>query len=417
MFEFGKDLRRLFERARDSDDLAWLELISTILVENEARHQSIESGRVSCPNPHEACLRASQIWRELARRTGNPQSLRRAEAEARAASRHAVNDEQTIKAFLELAQSSLLAFDLSGGLERLRTADKLMATLPTPRRAHLAVMITAIEARICARRAVLSGAPETIGTACDGLERVVQSLKSHHRPVDVELQIEQAALSLEIGLTTRDLKRLEKAGQDLRNLIENAPSDQKPITRARALALCGVGMRALSSIANDEVARQQAESLMDAATDQFTMDHSPLDWAAIQLMRPDRSDSLSLITLLQVEALTAQDGLIIGAEARERRLSQEIDDCEQSSDLFGLRHLEAHLLGRLRDINTPMPPLDWAWSQIGLARIALARSRLTGQTLGNVGMMLIEAGDTAREQGAVGLSNRARDLLPHPTTV
>jgi hypothetical protein len=417
MFEFGKDLRRLFERARDSDDLAWLELISTILVENEARHQSIESGRVSCPNPHEACLRASQIWREHARRTGNPQSLSRAEAEARAASRHAVNDEQTIRAFLELAQSSLLAFDLSGGLERLRTADKLLATLPTPRRALLVETIAAIEARICARRAVLSGAPETIRIACDGLETVVQSLRSQHRLVDIERRIEQAALSLEIGLITRDLQRLEKAGQDLRSLIENAPSDQKPITRARALALCGVGMRALSSIANDEVARQQADSLMDAAVDQFTMDHSPLDWAAIQLMRPDSDGSLPLITLLQVEALTAHEGLIIGAEARERRLAQEIHDSEQAQDLFGLRHLEAHLLSRLRDIDTPMLPLDWAWSQMGLARIALARSRLTGQSMGNVGMMLLEAADTARELGAVGLSNRARDLLPHPLTV
>ena len=63
MFEFGRDLRRLFEKARDSDDLGWLELIGVGLVEVEARQQSVEAGRVSCSRPHEASLRASALWR------------------------------------------------------------------------------------------------------------------------------------------------------------------------------------------------------------------------------------------------------------------------------------------------------------------------------------------------------------------
>ena len=78
MFEFGRDLRRLFEKARDSDDLGWLELIGVGLVEVEARQQSVEAGRVSCPRPHDAALRASALWREHARRCGAASSLERA---------------------------------------------------------------------------------------------------------------------------------------------------------------------------------------------------------------------------------------------------------------------------------------------------------------------------------------------------
>ncbi|HBY43356.1 MAG TPA: hypothetical protein DEH03_06660, partial [Brevundimonas sp.] len=63
MFEFGRDLRRLFEKARDSDDLGWLELIGAGLVEVEARQQATDAGRVSCARPFDAALRAAEIGR------------------------------------------------------------------------------------------------------------------------------------------------------------------------------------------------------------------------------------------------------------------------------------------------------------------------------------------------------------------
>ena len=40
MFEFGRDLRKLFEKARESEDLGWLELVG---VSDLAFHQ--ECGR------------------------------------------------------------------------------------------------------------------------------------------------------------------------------------------------------------------------------------------------------------------------------------------------------------------------------------------------------------------------------------
>ena len=82
-----------------------------------------------------------------------------------------------------------------------------------------------------------------------------------------------------------------------------------------ALALCGAGLSALAAIAGHDEARSQGRIMFDAAADQFTPDHSPLDWAAIQVLRVG-DDAQPLMLLTQAEALTAGEGLILGALAR-----------------------------------------------------------------------------------------------------
>ena len=43
MFEFGRDLRKLFAQARESEDLGWVELIGVDLLQAEARRETIDS--------------------------------------------------------------------------------------------------------------------------------------------------------------------------------------------------------------------------------------------------------------------------------------------------------------------------------------------------------------------------------------
>ena len=57
MFEFGKDLRKLFAQARESDELGWVELIGVEHLKGEAARQSTDAGRVSCPRPFAAWMR------------------------------------------------------------------------------------------------------------------------------------------------------------------------------------------------------------------------------------------------------------------------------------------------------------------------------------------------------------------------
>ena len=68
MFEFGRDLRKLFAQARESEDLGWVELIGVDLLAAEARREAMELGFFDAL---EACVReaaarvaaTSHVWR------------------------------------------------------------------------------------------------------------------------------------------------------------------------------------------------------------------------------------------------------------------------------------------------------------------------------------------------------------------
>src|SRR6185436_16414964 len=93
MFEFGKDLRRRLTAEKPSatrdgltrGDTALLELLDLDLLRAEAKAADIAAGRISVSDAPAARLTASGVWRELARRTGDPVALRRAAAHAQAA--------------------------------------------------------------------------------------------------------------------------------------------------------------------------------------------------------------------------------------------------------------------------------------------------------------------------------------------
>ncbi|MCO8028765.1 hypothetical protein NI454_02225 [Brevundimonas diminuta] len=408
MFEFGRDLRRLFEKARDSDDLGWLELIGVGLVEVEARQQSTDAGRVSCPRPFDAALRAAALWREHARRCGAAASVERAESSGRDAAKHAANGDQAVRAALDLATSAMLAFDLRGGPERLTAALDLLSDLPAARRVDTVAAAAALHARLRSRLALLSGRLSEMNEAASLLETALANLKGP-RTLEDEIRLDRAALVLEIGLTARDPRMLDQAGRDLRALVEAAAPEQRPLSRARALALCAAGMAALAAVADAPAARDQAQAMFDVAAQLFTPDHSPLDWSAIQVMRAER-ETLPSVVLIQAEALTEGGGLILGALAHEQRVSQDAARASAAGDLTALLDIETSLRRRLARPSVTATPLDWAAEQIGLARVALARARWTGESPRGVGLMLTEAAQTAREYGAQTLAERAERL-------
>ncbi|HEX8660428.1 MAG TPA: hypothetical protein VF686_01080, partial [Brevundimonas sp.] len=211
----------------------------------------------------------------------------------------------------------------------------------------------------------------------------------------------------------RDGRLLDQAGRDLRALVEAASPDYRPLTRARALALAGAGLIALARLARSDAAAEQGRALFDAAADQFTSDHSPLDWVAVQLVQTP--GETPLLTLAQAEALTREPGLVLGALARERRLATEVDLAEDVGDLAALIGLETAVRQRL---TAPAArPLDWAADQIGMARLAMAKGRLMGVEPRAIGLMLAEAMETAREWGAPALLERAMLAMPEKVSL
>lgn len=406
MFEFGRDLRKLFDKARESDDLGWLELIGADLVEAEARRAAVDAGRVSCSRPFDTWVRASGLWREHARRTGRRESLDRAAKCASEAARHTATPDQTAAAAIESGEIHLLRFDLFGGpatlTAALADAQSLTAERPVTRAAA-----AALHARLCARRARLSGSPANLLDAAALLDAALHGARALPPTAGDELRLDRAGLSLEAGVARRDGRLLDQAGRDLRALVETASPDYRPLTRARALALAGAGLTALAELAGSDDARIQGRELFEAAADQFTPDHSPLDWVAVRLAEP--GTDAPLLLLAEAEALSREPGLILGALARERRLAAEAALAESMADVEALTGLEAVIRRRLSTA-TRTEPLDWAADQIGMAHLALAKSRLTSTEPRAVGLMLAEAMETAREWGAPALMQRAASL-------
>ena len=242
MFEFGRDLRKLFEKARESDDLGWLELIGADLLEAEAKRETTDAGRVSCARPFEAWMRASLMWREHARRTGSAASLGRAASCASDAARHARTPDQTVAAGLEAGEIHLARFDLFGGPERLNAARMDIQGL-SPEKASTRAWAGALGARLTARRADLA---ETTEEADRALVLLDTARRDHrHLPTTVaeELTLDWAGLALRRGVERRDVILLDRVGQDLRALVETASPEYRPVTRAQARVEAFSGLR------------------------------------------------------------------------------------------------------------------------------------------------------------------------------
>ena len=402
MFEFGRDLRKLFAQARESEDLGWVELIGPDLLRAEALRESIDAGRVSCNRPCETEHRAAALWREHARRTGAAESLERVERCAASLARSAANEDQAALAAIDQAAVAMLRFDLCGGPDRLSRALALLAGVRQPRGRRIASGLAAIHARLKARTARLAGDVDCLAEAGGLMDAAIQSDAAD----DLDLRMDAAGLALETGVVRRDVRLLDQAGRSLGALVETASPDHRPLTRARALALCGAGLSALAAIAGHQAALSQARTLFDAAADQFTPDHSPLDWVAIQILRAGE-EAQPLMLLAQAEALTQGGELVLGAVARERRITREIALAEAVGDLTALMTLETRLRARMVEA----APLDWSADQIGMAEILLARRRLTAAPVADLGLILGEAAATARERGVDVLADRAERLL------
>ncbi|CAN5251378.1 hypothetical protein BH10PSE2_BH10PSE2_01670 [soil metagenome] len=423
MFELGKDLRKLFARARESEDLSWLELIGVDLLAAEARTQCTDAGRVSCARPFPAWLRGAALWREHARRTGASDSLRRALGAALDAARAARTPDDTARAAVEKASGLLLRFDLCGGREILDQALEAVPGVSTCKPTTVAA-ISAVHARIRARLARFEDDTSAMTRAAALLDAAIHGLERAHAAVGVidDVRMDRAALALEAGVTRRDPLLLDQAGRELLRLVETASPDYRPLTRARALTLCGAGLSALAALADDAAARDQGHAMFEAAADQFTPDHSPLDWVVIQIVRGGRSadGAVSLAALRQADALTAGQGLIVGALARDMLIEGEVATAASAGDLNSLGVAETQVRRRLSGQSPDhasghssgqSSDLDWAVDQMAMVRIGQARARLTGTEPRDAGLALFEAADVARERGVPGLAARAQAMI------
>ena len=409
MFEFGKDLRRLFVQARESDDLGWLELISVNLLSREAKSLTTDGGRVSCSQPSQTWRRASVLWREHARRSGQPDSLAKALTTAEDALKAAKSDDDRARALLAAAQALIVKFDLFGDRDAVVQAAELAREVNAKRLPTLA-SCAGVHARIRARQARISERKEDRQDAAALMDAALHALTKHN-PVEADdLRLDSAALALEGGIIQRDARLLDQAGRDLTALVEACAPDRRPLTRARALALCAAGLSALAAMADDAVAMRKGHEMFDAAADQFFVDHSPLDWVAIQVAR-SIDPTAPLEPIRQSVALTTGQGTILGALALDLMASREIGSAAAAGDLNELTRIETRVRRRLADRSVVPSAIDWAVDQIAMARLMIARADLMGSDPDQAAFVLAEAAEAAQDHGVPVLADRARGLM------
>src|SRR6185437_5625899 len=93
MFELGREFMRLFAGERmkpfadglTGGDAALLELLDLQLLVAEAKAADVAAGRISAHDKGQRRLDAAIVWREVARRSGDPVALRKAAAAAETA--------------------------------------------------------------------------------------------------------------------------------------------------------------------------------------------------------------------------------------------------------------------------------------------------------------------------------------------
>ena len=409
MFEFGKDLRKLLGEARDSDDLGWMELIGADLLAVEARALTTDGGRVSCRTPSRTWTRASALWREHARRTGVRASLDKALATAADALNATTQPEDAARAGLMAAMAWLTAFDLYGDRTALDEATHA-ARATRPKRLATLALSAAVHARIRTRQARLSGQTSDRLDAAALMDAALHALARHNPAEADELRLDGAALALEGGILQRDARLLDQAGRDLQTLVAACDPDIRPLTRARALALCGAGLSALAAMAGDAGATATGHALFDAAADQFFPDHSPMDWAAVQVARAVDPET-SIEALMQAEALTGGHGTVLGGLALDLLIQREIALAATNGDLMALTRIETRIRRRLAERVGAPGAVDWAVDQIAMARLMIARAQLMGLHADQAAFVLSEAAEAARDHGVPVLADRAKGLM------
>ena len=138
-----------------------------------------------------------------------------------------------------------------------------------------------------------------------------------------------------------------------------------------------------------------------------------MDWAAVTLARSAALPGAACLTADggQSEVLNAltRTRTVLGLAVADAIVDAAVVQAECQGDLLALDRLAARLRSRLA-MDRPRP-VAWAIDQIGLARVALAKSRLLDRPAGPVRLVLVEAAAAARDEGAELIADRADQLL------
>ncbi|MDP3855423.1 hypothetical protein [Phenylobacterium sp.] len=449
MFEFGRELKRLFGQegmrpphdGLTGGDSSLLELLDLRLITQEGRAADIAAGRVGAKDKAQRRLESAIVWREVARRSGDAAALRKAAATAEAAAEAFGRDRRPdgwARARCEQAFCAMLGAELFSDEGLNAAADVAFREARAAARGGLAlpladIGIAAIEARERmgmgdAQAARIAAARFTVPIA--GLEALTRRCRAA-RLLAVEARLVQADMLMGWGARLRDADLLAAARDVAAKATDGLDPAYEPLSWVRAAALRGQALALLGEITGEVETLAEAVGALADVLSELSRDHSPLDWARVQTALAQGLQALGEAGASErayEQAVTCYDraahvlkkapGLSLRAFGASNRALCLARSAELSGDLTVLDAAESAFKIELSNIAAKRDPAAWALIQVNLARIYEARLDITGQDRGEraaAAMALNAALDVFGELGLRSLSIVAADGLARLT--
>ena len=407
MFEFGRELKRLFQPDAPKDgltggDASLLELLELDLLCAEARAADIAAGRNSATDRAERQLEAALVWRELARRSGDALALRKSAAAAESAAKSFGRTSRPLgwaRARCEQARAAMLGAALFGdqGLDAaaeiaLRDARGIMGSAPA------AAVVDAAQALIEARKVLADGNRDAVIAAARRFEAPIAALltRGRRRAVErlwaAEASADRADLLAAAGTRLKDPMLLRMALDGLATTLARLDPAYEPLTWAVLAGRRAVTRGALAELEADLGEAAGAVNDLVEVLERVTKDHSPLDWARAQLFLAgalqvmgdlaDCDQAFDQAASCYKRALTVfigQAGLVEGPVALHNSLQCLIRAAELRGDRVALEEAEAALRTDLAESNPAKDPVAWGVRQLSFARVYEAQAHVAGR--------------------------------------
>ena len=270
MFEFGRELRRwfggegfpgAFQDGLTGGDGALLEMLALDMLRNEARAADVAAGRISAKDRPQRQLEAAFVWREVARRTGDTASLRKAAAYAEQAAAgfgHDTRPRRWAAARCEQAMSAMVGAELFGDNGLHAAADFALAEAIKSAGSGVAGALgQAMRALIEARAVIASGDREAAMRAAARFEAPINALDVHARRgasaklLVAGVRVDRAEMLAACGTRLKDPLLLRMALDGLSRAGHRLDPAYEPLTWARVAIAHGQTRAALGELEGD----------------------------------------------------------------------------------------------------------------------------------------------------------------------
>ncbi len=402
MFEFGRELKRILGGAvtRDEADLSLLELLDTEQLEHQAKTCNVNAGRVSTRDPYPHWLAASAVWREQARRTGDPVALRKAASAAVSAISCAHNEAARARAALDQALASLTGADLFGDPALLDAAREILRSIADVQGDSLfEARLEAAWARIASREALArdddARAMEAAALFDSAIHHLRQASRDHSSPaVRLEAaaaQIEREDLLAGFGVRRHDTRLIENAVAGLETLLASLDALYEPLSWARCAEVLGAAKVSLGETEGRVERIAEGVSLLALIEETVNADQAPLDWVRVQHAlglglqalgetcdQDQAFDQAEAAFTRAVERIGASP-VTLRATVANNRASCLARSAELRGDMVALGRAEAAFKIELQATEAAADPVSWAVLQLNLSRLYETRADLLGQ--------------------------------------